>query len=50
MRFSSSTSGGADFVQIQLVYDMQRFRKYLRRAVDIGVAQQLKIIVGVGPY
>ena len=36
-------------MQTQLVYDMERFREYMKRVVDMGVAEQLKIIVGVGP-
>jgi len=36
-------------VQTQLVYDMERLREYMKRVVDMGVAEQLKIIVGVGP-
>jgi methylenetetrahydrofolate reductase (NADPH) len=48
-RLAKKALAGADFVQTQLVYDIPRFRKYMQRAVDMGVAEQLKIIAGVGP-
>jgi methylenetetrahydrofolate reductase (NADPH) len=48
-RLAKKALAGADFVQTQLVYDMPRFREYMKRVVDMGVAEQLKIIVGVGP-
>ncbi len=48
-RLAKKAIAGADFVQTQLVYDMDRFREYMKRVVDMGVAEQLKIIAGVGP-
>ena len=48
-RLAKKALAGADIVQTQLVYDMPRFREYMKRVVDMGVAEQLKIIVGVGP-
>lgn len=48
-RLAKKAIAGADFVQTQLVYDMERFREYMKRVVDMGVAEQLKIIAGVGP-
>ncbi len=48
-RLAKKALAGADFVQTQLVYDMERLREYMKKVVDMGVAEQLKIIVGVGP-
>jgi methylenetetrahydrofolate reductase (NADPH) len=48
-RLAKKAIAGADFVQTQLVYDMERFREYMKRVVDMGVADQIKIIAGVGP-
>lgn len=48
-RLAKKAIAGADFVQTQLVYDMPRFREYMKRVVDMGVSEQLKIITGVGP-
>jgi methylenetetrahydrofolate reductase (NADPH) len=48
-RLAKKALAGADFVQTQLVFDIERFRRYMQRAVDMGVAGQLKILAGVGP-
>jgi 5,10-methylenetetrahydrofolate reductase len=48
-RLAKKALAGADFVQTQLVYDIGRFRTFMQRAVDMGVAEQLKILAGVGP-
>ncbi len=48
-RLAKKAIAGADFVQTQLVFDIERFREYMKRVVDMGVAEQLKIIAGVGP-
>ena len=48
-RLAKKALAGADFVQTQLVYDLPRFREYMKRIVDMGVTDYLKVIVGVGP-
>jgi methylenetetrahydrofolate reductase (NADPH) len=48
-RLAKKALAGADFVQTQLIFDMPRFREYMQRVVDMGVAEQLKILAGVGP-
>ena len=48
-RLAKKVLAGADFAQTQMVFDLPRFRQYMQRVVDLGVAEQLKIIVGVGP-
>ncbi|MBS1269463.1 MAG: Bifunctional homocysteine S-methyltransferase/5,10-methylenetetrahydrofolate reductase [Gammaproteobacteria bacterium] len=48
-RLAKKALAGADFVQTQLVYDLPKFREYMKRVVDMGVAEQIKVIVGVGP-
>ena len=48
-RLAKKALAGADFVQTQLIFDMPRFRQYMQRVVDMGVAEQLKILAGVGP-
>ncbi len=48
-RLAKKAIAGADFVQTQLIYDMDRFREYMKRVVDMGISEQLKIIAGVGP-
>jgi methylenetetrahydrofolate reductase (NADPH) len=48
-RLAKKAMAGADFVQTQIIYDMPRFREYMKRVVDMGVAERVKILAGVGP-
>jgi methylenetetrahydrofolate reductase (NADPH) len=48
-RLAKKAMAGADFVQTQMIHDMPRFREYMKRAVDMGVAERVKILAGVGP-
>jgi len=48
-RLAKKAIAGADFVQTQMIHDMPRFREFMKRVVDMGVAERLKIIAGVGP-
>ena len=42
-------AAGADFVQTQLIYNVPKFREFMKRVVDLGVHEQLQILAGVGP-
>ncbi len=48
-RMRKKALAGADFIQTQLVYDVPRFREFMKKAVDLGVHKQLAILAGVGP-
>ena len=48
-RLAKKAIAGADFAQTQLIYDVDAFRAYMRRVVDLGVADRIKMIAGVGP-
>jgi len=48
-RLRKKALAGADFIQTQLVYDLPRFRDFMKRVVDLGVHEQVKILAGVGP-
>ena len=48
-RLAKKVAAGADFVQTQLIYDIPRFREFMKRVVDIGVHEQVHILAGVGP-
>jgi methylenetetrahydrofolate reductase (NADPH) len=48
-RLAKKAMAGADFVQTQLIYDMPRFREYMKRVVDMGLHEQVYILAGVGP-
>ena len=40
---------GVDFIQTQCIYDMPRFREWMRRIVDLGLHEKVHIIAGVMP-
>ncbi|MCP5072794.1 MAG: methylenetetrahydrofolate reductase [Rhodobacteraceae bacterium] len=48
-RLAKKAIAGADFIQTQLIYDLPRFREYMKRSVDLGVTERLSFIAGVGP-
>ena len=48
-RLAKKVAAGADFVQTQLVYDMDHFRNYMARVVDMGLHEKVSILAGVGP-
>jgi methylenetetrahydrofolate reductase (NADPH) len=48
-RLAKKAAAGADFVQTQLVYDVEHFRSYMARVVDMGVHEKLSILAGIGP-
>jgi methylenetetrahydrofolate reductase (NADPH) len=46
---AKKAAAGADFIQTQLIYDMDMFKDYMRRVVDLGVHEKTAILAGVGP-
>jgi methylenetetrahydrofolate reductase (NADPH) len=48
-RLAKKAAAGADFIQTQLVFDLPRFRAYMKRAVDLGLHEKVAILAGVGP-
>jgi methylenetetrahydrofolate reductase (NADPH) len=48
-RLAKKVAAGAHFIQTQLIYDMKRFREYMKRVVDMGLHEQTAILAGVGP-
>jgi methylenetetrahydrofolate reductase (NADPH) len=48
-RLAKKVAAGADFIQTQLVYDMDHFRNYMARVVDMGLHEKISILAGVGP-
>ena len=49
LRLKKKAIAGADFVQTQLIYDMARFKEYMKKAVDLGVTESVSILAGIGP-
>ena len=48
-RLAKKVAAGAQFVQTQYCYDIERLREYMRAVRDLGLHEQVAIMVGVGP-
>ncbi len=48
-RLAKKAQAGADFVQTQLIYNVPRFKEFMKRVVDLGVHEKVYILAGVGP-
>jgi methylenetetrahydrofolate reductase (NADPH) len=49
MRVAKKVVAGAQFIQTQLIYNVDRFREFMRRVVDLGLHEKVAIFAGVGP-
>ncbi|MEW6262783.1 MAG: methylenetetrahydrofolate reductase [Thermodesulfobacteriota bacterium] len=48
-RLAKKAAAGVDFVQTQCIYNMDKFREFMKRAVDLGLTEKVKILAGVTP-
>jgi methylenetetrahydrofolate reductase (NADPH) len=48
-RLAKKIAAGADFIQTQCIYNMDRFRDFMKRAVDMGLHENCYILAGVTP-
>jgi methylenetetrahydrofolate reductase (NADPH) len=48
-RLAKKIAAGADFVQTQCIYNMDIFRDFMRKAVDMGLHEKCYILAGVTP-
>lgn len=48
-RLSKKINAGADFVQTQAIYDMDRFESWMAQARELGLHEKVHIIAGVMP-
>lgn len=48
-RLAKKVAAGANFIQTQLIYDIQRFKEYMKKVVDLGLHEKVAILAGVGP-
>lgn len=48
-RLSNKINAGADFIQTQCIYNMERFREFMKMAVDMGLHEKCYILAGVTP-
>ena len=49
LRLKKKAIAGTDFVQTQLIFDMARFKEYMKKTVDLGVTETVAVLAGVGP-
>ncbi len=48
-RLANKIDAGADFIQTQCIYNMPRFRDFMKKAVDMGLTERTYILAGVTP-
>jgi len=48
-RLAKKVAAGARFIQTQLIYNVDRFREYMKQVNDLGLHEQVYIFAGVGP-
>ncbi|MFZ1986793.1 MAG: methylenetetrahydrofolate reductase [Desulfatitalea sp.] len=48
-RMAIKIDAGADFIQTQCIYNMPRFREFMKRAVDMGLTERAYLLAGVTP-
>jgi methylenetetrahydrofolate reductase (NADPH) len=48
-RLAKKIATGADFIQTQCIYNMDKFREFMKRAVDMGLHERCYILAGVTP-
>lgn len=48
-RLANKIDAGADFIQTQCIYNMERFRDFMKKAVDMGLTEKAYILAGVTP-
>jgi methylenetetrahydrofolate reductase (NADPH) len=48
-RFRMKADAGADFVQTQCIYNMDKFKKYMELSRQEGLHERVKILAGVTP-
>ncbi len=48
-RLRKKTEAGAQFIQTQCIYNMDRFKAYMTRANDMGLLERVHVLAGVTP-
>lgn len=49
IRLAKKVAAGVDFIQTQCVYDMARFKEWMRQARERGLTEKVYILAGVTP-
>lgn len=48
-RLAKKINAGVDFIQTQCIYNMERFREWMKQANDMGLTEKVYILAGVTP-
>ena len=48
-RLAKKVQAGADFIQTQCIYNMDKFREWVKQANDMGLSEKVYILAGVTP-
>lgn len=48
-RLAKKVAAGVDFIQTQMVFNVPRFREYMKMVRDLGLHEKVYILAGVGP-
>ena len=48
-RLAKKINAGADFIQTQCIYNMEKMRKWIKQANDMGLTEKVYILAGVTP-
>ncbi|MBI1876650.1 MAG: methylenetetrahydrofolate reductase [Chloroflexi bacterium] len=49
LRLGKKVEAGADFIQTQYCFDVPRLQQFMQRVCDLGLHEQVYILIGVGP-
>jgi methylenetetrahydrofolate reductase (NADPH) len=49
IRLAKKVAAGVDFIQTQPIFDMPRFKAYMKQVVDMGLHEKVHILAGVMP-
>jgi methylenetetrahydrofolate reductase (NADPH) len=48
-RLAKKVAAGADFIQTQLIYDVEAFKTYMQKVCELGLHEKTYILAGLGP-
>jgi methylenetetrahydrofolate reductase (NADPH) len=49
-RLAKKAAAGVDFIQSQCIYNLDRFEKWMKQVVDMGLHEKIYILAGVTPF
>jgi len=49
VRLAKKIEAGADFIQTQCIYNMERFKNFMQQAYDMGLTEQAFVLAGITP-